>query len=86
MKINPINGGIMNQEVRRFTVDLPIDQHLCVKMIAAQEGLTMKEFIIESLNEKIQSHKALERENKFEKAMNKVLTDHDAMFKRLADK
>lgn len=41
--------GIMRQSIVRLSVDMPIEQHFHLKMLAAKKGISMKQFILESL-------------------------------------
>lgn len=36
-------------EMVRLTVDFPVEQHTYIKMMAAREGISMRQFIIEHL-------------------------------------
>jgi hypothetical protein len=76
----------MKQEMRRFTLDLPSNQHSMFKIVAAQKGITMREYFIESALKNMQNTPRYATDEEFKRVMDKVLTEHDEMFKRLADK
>lgn len=37
------------EETVRLTVDFPVEQHIYIKMMAAKEGVSMRQYIIEHL-------------------------------------
>ncbi len=37
------------QETVRLTIDFPVDQHIYIKMLAANEGISLRQFVIEHL-------------------------------------
>ncbi len=58
----------------RLTVDMSVDEHTHVKMASAQLGMTMREFILLAIFEKMQTiddpwlvEKAIERLSEFQK-------------------
>ncbi len=76
------------QETVRLTIDFPVEQHAYLKMLAAKQGISMRQYVIESLSEKVEQQEAQHinlSENKFKKALNKIITEDDDILKRLAD-
>lgn len=60
-----------------------------LKMLAAKRGVSMRQYVIESLCENIERQEAKDidlSENKFKRALNKVISKNDDVLKRLADK
>jgi hypothetical protein len=58
-------------------------------MLAAKRGVSMRQYVIESLCENIEKQEAKHidlSENKFKKALNKVISKNDDVLSRLADK
>lgn len=76
----------MKQETTRFTLDIPNDQHTMFKIQAAKKGITMKEYFIESALKNMNTEPRYATDEEFKRVMEKVLTEHADMFKRLADK
>lgn len=73
----------------RLTIDFPAEQHAYLKMLAAKRGVSMRQYVIESLCENVEKQEAKHidlSENKFKKALNKVVSENDDVLKRLADK
>ncbi len=73
----------------RLTIDFPVEQHAYLKMLAAKKGVSMRQYVIESLCEtvEIQEAKYIDlSENKFKKALGKVIGGNDDVLRRLADK
>ena len=73
----------------RLTIDFPVEQHAYLKMIAAKKGVSMREYVIESLSKNVEmeqiKHADL-NENKFKKILKKVADENDDVLRRLADK
>jgi uncharacterized protein (DUF1778 family) len=77
------------EETVRLTIDFPAEQHAYLKMLAAKRGVSMRQYVIESLCENIEKQEAKYidlSENKFKKALNKVISENDDVLRRLADK
>lgn len=72
----------------RFTLDIPREQHAYLKMLAAKKSISMKEYVLESLSKTVEkeAEKIDMRENKFKKALKKVIYENEDVLKRLADK
>lgn len=71
----------------RFTIDFPAEQHAYLKMVAAKKGITMKEYVIESLSKNCEKEDFIDlRQNKFKSALAKVLEEDHEILKRLSDK
>lgn len=64
------------------------EQHAYLKMLAAKNGISMRQYVIEALCENVeQEAKQIDlSENKFKKALKKVLKENDDILRRLADK
>lgn len=41
---------LTKQGLARFTIDLPIDEHTRIKVVAAQNGKAMREIVIEAIH------------------------------------
>lgn len=73
----------------RLTIDFPAEQHVYLKMLAAKKGMSMRKYVIESLCENVEKEEAKHinlSENKFKKALKKVINENDDVLKRLANK
>ena len=53
----------MNKEERRFTVHIPYDAHKLVKMHCANKDLSMREFFLGAVFEKLERDGVIEKEN-----------------------
>lgn len=73
----------------RLTIDFPAEQHAYLKMLAAQKGVSMKQYIIESLSKNVESEEIQPvnlGKNKFKKLLPKIIKENKDALKRLADK
>lgn len=73
----------------RLTIDFPAEQHAYLKMLAAKRGVSMRQYVIESLCENVEKQEAKHidlSENKFKKSLNKVINENEDVLRRLADK
>lgn len=76
------------QENVRLTIDFPIEQHTYIKMLAAAEGVSLRQFVIERLPSPEKSgvkHKNIPK-RKFNKLLKEFLIEKAPMLKRLSDK
>ena len=73
----------MKQNVR-LTIDMPIEQHSYLKMLAAKKGVSMRKYIMDSLFEKEAPSK--DRNENFKMILNTVIQEHDETLRRLADR
>lgn len=77
-----------HKDTVRLTIDFPVEQHGYLKMLAAQRGISMRQYVIESLCENVEAqakHINLS-ENKFKSTLGKVISENDDTLRRLADK
>lgn len=73
----------------RLTIDFPAEQHAYLKMLAAKKGISMREYVIESLSKNTELEeikRANLSENKFKKILKSVVDENDDVLRRLADK
>lgn len=75
-------------ETVRLTVDFPIDQHRYIKMMAAKEGISMRQFIIEHLpNPDLRkTAKSTIKKAKFDALLNEIITDYADELRSLSKK
>lgn len=77
-----------HQRTVRLTIDFPIEQHTYIKMLAAKEGVTLREFVIErlpSLDKGKKKHKNANDEE-FDALLKEFLVEKAPMLKRLSKK
>ncbi|HSX12931.1 MAG TPA: hypothetical protein VLE96_00705 [Chlamydiales bacterium] len=82
MSTHPLNPILKNLYV------FPADQHTYIKTLAAAEGLSLRQFVIEHLpspEKKSTKHKKIPK-RKFNKLLKKFLVEKAPMLKRLSDK
>ena len=75
-------------ETVRLTIDFPANQHKYIKILAAKEGVTLRQFVLEHLpgSEKSRKkHKDIENDN-FDGLLKDFLVEEAPMLKRLAKK
>lgn len=65
-------------ETVRLTVDFPVEQHTYIKMMAAKEGVSMRQFIIEHLPspEIKKGKKGAIKKAKFDKLLDEIMTEY----------
>lgn len=80
----------MKHNIVRLSLDMPVEQHIHLKMMAAKKGISMREFILETLAfketeiEKDQIE-VLDNES-FRKGLKKVMKDRHQLIKNLSDR
>ncbi|CCB86558.1 unknown protein [Parachlamydia acanthamoebae UV-7] len=82
MKQNPKPSTV------RLTIDFPLDQHTYIKMLAAKEGVSLRQFVIEhlpSLDEGKKKHKDVEKDE-FDELLKELLVEKADVLKRLSKK
>lgn len=77
-----------HQDNIRLTIDIPAEQHAYLKMLAARRGISMREYVLESLSKRAESEEnGIDlSKNKFKKLLNQVIEENDDVLRRLADK
>ncbi len=76
------------QETVRLTIDFPVEQHTYIKMLAAKEGVTLREFVIEhlpSLDKGKKKHKNAS-DDEFNELLKEFLVEKAPTLKRLSKK
>jgi Antitoxin ParD len=76
------------EDTVRLTIDFPAEQHAYLKMLAARKGISMRQYVIESLckNVDLEAKHIDLSENKFKRALNKIIKENDDVLRRLAKK
>lgn len=76
------------EETVRLTIDFPVDQHTYIKMLAAKEGVTLRQFVIEhlpNLGKSKKKHKDIEKDE-FDELLKELLVDKAGVLRRLSKK
>lgn len=79
-----------NSRTVRLTIDFPAKQHTYIKMLAAKQGVSLRQFVIEHLpsldktKSKKKSKNASDKE--FDKLLKEFLVEKAPMLKRLSKK
>lgn len=76
------------QKTVRLTIDFPADQHIYIKMLAAKDGVSLRQFVIEhlpSLENSKKKHKDIEND-KFDELLKDLLVEKASVLKRLSKK
>jgi hypothetical protein len=50
-------NGRLQTKTTRMSIDVPLKDHKRIKVLAAAEGLTIRDFVIDCINEKIHPEK-----------------------------
>ncbi len=76
------------QETVRLTIDFPVNQHTYIKMLAAKEGVSLRQFVIEHLpNLEKNKKKAKDIEkDEFNELLKELLIEKGDVLKRLSKK
>lgn len=76
------------REIVRLTIDFPVGQHTYIKMLAAKEGVSLRQFVIDHLPDlKEGEGKRAEIDNdEFDKSLQKLLIEKAGLLKRLSKK
>lgn len=74
----------------RLTIDFPVEQHTYIKMLAAKEGISIRQFVIEHLpgledKKSKKKHKSVSDEE-FDELLKEFLVEKAPMLKRLSKK
>ncbi|MBS4168108.1 hypothetical protein [Parachlamydia sp. AcF125] len=76
------------QNTVRLTVDFPADQHTYLKMLAAKQGVSLRQFVIDhlpSLKKDKKTHKDIELDE-FDELLKGLLNEKADVLKRLSKK
>ena len=76
------------QDTIRFTIDFPVDQHTYIKMLAAKNGVSLREFVIQhlpNLEKGKKKHKDIEKDE-FDELLKELLVGKADVLKRLSRK
>ncbi|HVW99412.1 MAG TPA: hypothetical protein VHA52_03085 [Candidatus Babeliaceae bacterium] len=74
-------------ETVRLTIDVPARQHTYIKMLAASEGVSLRQFVIERLPDlQIKKKHKDASDEEFNKLLEEFLIEKAPMLKRLAKK
>ena len=78
------------QKTVRLTIDFPVKQHTYIKMLAAKEGVSLRQFVIEHLPglEETKSKKKHKNagDKEFDTLLKEFLVEKAPMLKRLSKK
>ena len=76
------------QDTVRLTVDFPVDQHTYIKMLAAKEGVSLRQFVIDhlpNLEKGKKKYKDIEKDE-FDELLKELLVEKADVLKRLSKK
>ncbi len=78
-----------HQDTVRLTIDFPASQHTYIKMLAAKEGVTLRQFVIEHLPKLEAKGKKKHKDasdEEFDELLREFLVEKAPMLKRLSKK
>lgn len=79
-----------NDKTVRLTIDFPVKQHTYIKMLAAKEGVSLRQFVIEHLPGLNDSKTKKKHQNagdkEFDELLKEFLVEKAPMLKRLSKK
>jgi hypothetical protein len=74
----------------RLTIDFPLEQHTYIKMLAAKEGISLRQFVIEHLpgldERKSKKKNKNASDNEFDNLLKELLVEKAPMLRRLSKK
>lgn len=70
----------------RVSVDFPHELHVFLKMFCAKKGISIRQYIIDTVLESMQEESDEVDDITFKKAADKLMKDKSALWKRLADR
>lgn len=75
-----------HKQTVRLTVDFPIEQHTYIKMMAAKEGISMRQYIIQHLPnpELKKSKKETVKKTKFDVLLDEIMDEYSDELKSLS--
>ena len=81
--------GMEHARTARLSLDIPLDWHMHLKMLAARKGISMREYILEALafKEASEEKESVELDDKtFRKGLARVKKEHSQLAKNLAQR
>lgn len=70
----------------RISVDFPYEGHIFLKMLCAKKGISIRQYIIDTVMESMREESDEVDDDAFKKAADKLLTSKNSLWKRLADR
>ena len=73
----------------RLSLDIPLDRHMHLKMLAARKGISMQEYILEALalKEASEEKESVELDEKtFRKGLVRIKKEHSQLARNLAQR
>lgn len=68
----------------RFSLDLPVERHIEIKMRATMKGISMRDYILEALDLK-ETKEAIDMDDKtFQEGLNKLIKERSQLAKNLS--
>lgn len=74
----------MEHKTVRLTIDFPVEQHTYIKMLAAKEGVSLRQFVIDHLPS-LKKKKEIPQDE-FDELLKELLIQKGSLLKRLAKK
>jgi hypothetical protein len=78
-----------NTQMARLSLDIPLDWHMHLKMLAAKKGISMREYILEALalKEASEEKEIVEMDDKtFRKGLARIKKAHSQLAKNLSQR
>lgn len=70
----------------RISIDFPYEEHIYLKMYCANKGVSIRQYVIETVLKSMQEESDEIDDDTFKKAADKLMKDKSALWKRLADR
>ena len=77
--------GTMHKTTR-ISVDFPYEGHIFLKMFCAKKGISIRQYILDTVLKSMQGESDEIDDDAFKKAANKLMKEKSALWKRLADR
>lgn len=68
----------------RFSLDLPEERHMAIKMRATMQGISMREYIIEALDQKEKQDAIDMDDQSFKEGLEKLIKERSQLAKNLS--
>lgn len=74
------------QKTKRVSIDFPSEGHVFLKMYCAKKGISIRQYIVDTVLKSMQSESDEIDDDTFKKAADKLMKEKSVLWKRLADR
>lgn len=73
-------------KITRVSIDFPHEWHVFLKMFCAKKGISIRQYILDTVLESMREESDEIDDDTFKKAADKLMQEKSALWKRLADR